>query len=174
MFHDIFQSAWNQSAQESNYRAIDEQLRLIERAAHAGVSIDLSELASDVSRKIDNTPAPRLARCWQWAGLSVAWGRASRPQEARQAAEAARACIADLELIERPAILAKAAVGLAHAGLEDEARDWFSDALQGAKQLINLRPRAIALAEVYLAMADAGIDLEKTARLSPIAASADP
>lgn len=151
----LFDEAWQACSSITGYRRVDERLALILRASGKVDSDTLKVRLEETQLDFESQGAPSPVKAMQWAALSEAWGRLGHANRARTCADAAREKALELELIDRPEIIARAAVGLYKAGHRPEAERWFSEALEMARGLINLRPRCIALAEVYLAMADA-------------------
>lgn len=151
----LFGEAWQVLSEVPGYRRVDERLALIKEAMGKVPADELMAWLKQTEQDFESQGAPALVKATQLANLSEAWGRLGRSDRTRACAEAAREKAQELELIERPEILARAAVGLYKAGDRTEAERWFSEALEVARALINLRPRCIALAEVHLAMADA-------------------
>lgn len=156
-----YTSAWTQSAELPGYMRIDVRLRLLE-SAHSRVSQQTERSwIEELTRDLEQTPAPAYVRAMQRAALACALARANEPEKARAEAEAARALTSTIELFERPAIWGQAALALHQAGFRDDAQAWFQEALEAARELVNLRPRNIALARVYLAMAKAARDQQR-------------
>ncbi len=155
---EIFLAAWRQSEAIPGYRRTDERLRILEDA-HGRIAPDRErEWIAAIEEDLERRPAPIYVRALQNAALARVLARIGDTEQARARAEQARALSMEIELIERPEIWAGAARALHRAGFQVEAAAWFHDALDAARELTNLRPRCIALARVYLAMAMTAAD----------------
>lgn len=152
-----FQQAWSLTADTVGYRRTDVRLEILDKLGTDIPEEMVRDALDKIASEMDRQHVPVLVRGEHYAALARLWGRLGDLEQTRYAASNARACAETLELIERPRLLARAAVGLERVGLTEEAQAWFGESLQIARDLINLRPRAIALADVYLAMAEANV-----------------
>lgn len=150
-------TAWERTAQIRGYRRIDERLSLL-RELRGLLDPERARMWTEkTAEDVAVEQAPAFVRALQWADLGAAWARAGVPDRARVCAGEALALADKADWIEQPVIRARAALALYLADEKEKAKALWDQSLEQASQLVNLRPRCIALARVRLTQAEAAM-----------------
>jgi hypothetical protein len=155
----LLKLAWDSAAAVPGWRKFDLQFELIDSLGGTKLEPQTREYLTTLTGNLKTDPLPDHIRATRLAEAAVRWGRLGETQMVAQlGARAVELMRASMELIERPALIARLAEAHAAAGEKEKAGTLLGEALDVAAGLLNARPRAIAALDVALSQARCGVD----------------
>lgn len=160
----LLKIAWDSASEVPGWRKVDLQLDLVDALLEAKTTDAARTHLVKLTDGLINEPHPNHIRAVRLAEASLRWARlGDAKQVAGLGARARELMSASMELIERPALLARLAEANAACGEKDKSETLFREAFDVAAGLLNPRPRAMAGVEVALAQARAQVDAKEFA-----------
>ncbi len=126
-----------------------------------GLRTEAQRVLAEVEAILVPSRSQPLERAPRVVKLALAWERLGERARCRQLLQEALVGVEQAQDIDQPMVYAAVAGGYAAVRAEHQARQHFATGLDLAAQLINARPRALAVVELCRAMGVAGMTLTK-------------
>lgn len=157
---EFIQRAINMARVLSGNRGVELEIELVSTLGARCSPETQSRLVRELDDRMASSSFPDHIQGPLWANAGMAFARNNDTARASNAFKQALSLSEKLSLIEQPFVLAAVAEGVAMIGQHQEAAELLSRAHIVASELVNPRPRFLALAWTMMASARSGITVE--------------